>query len=105
MNASDLTRLAAIAEDVAAADGGLLAGVRISEAADGSGRSIALVDMQEAGLEQQYRISSPAPATSPSWARVEFGDWRLEVRVGNFGGEWMELELELPFELEVEVQS
>lgn len=94
MNASDLSRLTAFAADVAAVDGGVLASVTMGEMADGSGRSFALVDTIDHGLEQQYRISSPAPAGAAPWARV-YDAWLVEVRTGD---SWMHLELELVVE-------
>jgi len=90
VRASDLTRLAALAEDVASIDGGVLANVILQEMADGSGRSVALVDTDQRGLEQRYRISSPAPADAPRWARV-FDRWTVEVRTGD---SWLELEVD-----------
>jgi len=89
MNASHLSQLASLAEDVAAIDGGVLAGVIVQEMGDGSGRSVALVDTIDAGLEQRYRISSPAPAGAPAWASG-WSSWLVELRIGD---DWMELEL------------
>lgn len=100
MNVSDLPRLAALAVDVAAIDGGVVASVECGECADGSQRSFALVTTHQAGLEQVYRITSPAPAGAPGWARVH-SDWLLEVRVGD--DSWQELELGLDDDDRIEV--
>lgn len=89
MNATHLTQIAELARDVVATDGGELLGVQIGEMADGSGRSFALLDTYQAGLEQQYRISSPAPASGAPWTRI-YDRWTVEVRVGE--GEWLVLE-------------
>lgn len=45
----------------------------ITEAADGSGRYVALI-----GWEGDHRIFTPAPEGAPSWAAVRFPEW-LEV--------------------------
>jgi hypothetical protein len=60
--------------------------LEVGEMPDGSGRGFALINAQHDGL---YRITSPAPASAPTWARRYFGDWRLEVRVP---GGWDPLE-------------
>lgn len=91
MRTNHLIRLAELATDVVAIDGGELVGIQLGEMADGSGRSFALVSTDSAGLEQEYRIASPAPADAPAWAR-SFGEWSLEVRTGE---RWLDLELEL----------
>lgn len=92
MNASHLTRLASIASDVVATDGGSLVGMVVSEYADGSGRAFALVNTYDVvnDLEQQYRILSPAPADAAPWARVH-DSWQLELRVAD---RWMDLDLD-----------
>jgi len=95
MNANDLTKLAGIAVDVAAIDGGSLVGMQAGEMADGSRRSFALVSTIDVNqLEQEYRITSPAPDDAPAWTS-QYGEWRLEVRIGE---SWSELELELDFD-------
>jgi hypothetical protein len=91
MDLTHLTRLATLAADVASIDGGEVSGVTIGECADGSHRSYALVDTIDGGLEQQYRITTPAPATAPGWAQVHAA-WMLEVRVGD--DNWLDLEAE-----------
>jgi len=92
MNASHLIKLAELATDVAAIDGGTLAGVRLGEMADGSGRSFALVElMTEDGADAEYRLSSPAPTDGPAWTRT-MTEWTLEARHGE---RWLDLELEL----------
>lgn len=95
MNASHLIRIAELATDVVAIDGGTLIDVAIAEFGDGSGRSFALITTLDAvnELEQRYRIVSPAPdfAGAPGWT-LGLREWTLEVAVGD---KWLELELEL----------
>lgn len=83
---TELTRRAA---DAVATDGGELHRVEITEAADGSRRWLALVDTYTAGLDQRYRITTPAPAHAPAWARARHADWTTEVRMGDG---WLRLE-------------
>lgn len=89
MNADTIRELAGYAADVvealhegAAADGFRVTNVQLLEMADGSGRWAALIDLSDGHLEQQYRLSTPAPATAPAWAGL-FVAWRVEVRIGD----------------------
>jgi hypothetical protein len=74
---SELTRRVA---DVIATDGGELLTLEIVPMADGSGRWCGIVTTHTAGLEQVYRVSTPAPAGAPAWARTH-DEWATEVRV------------------------
>jgi len=78
-----LQSLAAHAADVAVIDGDArIVSVTMGELADGSRRHFALVITQDdAGLEQTFRVSSPAIALSPAWAKAHKG-WTIEVCQG-----------------------
>lgn len=91
MRAAHLRQLAEIVADVVENDGGELLGVTMGEMGDGSGRSFALVDTYQCGLEQQWRVSSPAPAGGPSWT-WSMRSWVTEVRVGDG---WLAVDEEL----------
>lgn len=91
MNATTITELAGYIAEVATNDGGEIHRVEMGEMADGSRRWYALVDTYSAGLEQQYRVTSPAPENAPAWAQVHTG-FRLEVRTGPMT--WLELDVE-----------
>ena len=88
MNAETIQTLAAHIADVADTDGGNIVSITMGEMADGSRRHFALIETQDNGLDQTYRVSSPAPWDSPAWASV-YTDWTYEVRVGDG---WLELE-------------
>ncbi len=90
LTSDTILELATRAADVAAIDGGLVASITMGEMADGSGRAFALVETQDNGLEQEYRISSPAPHGRPSWTWT-FDRWLTEVRIGDG---WMLLDEE-----------
>lgn len=81
MNPTMIIELAAHAADVAATDGDPVTRIQMGEMADGSRRHFALVETDSHGLEQEYRIASPAPADAPPWAR-QFDRWTYEVRNG-----------------------
>lgn len=89
MDAAILTELMENVADVIAMDGGAASHIGITEAADGSRRTVALVTICDADHEQTYRVFSPAPWNSPAWAS-EYRDWTIQVHVG--GANWMTLE-------------
>jgi hypothetical protein len=97
MNTQHLIRLAELATDVAATvdESEVVTAVTMGEMADGSARSFALVDAYDSTneLEQQYRISSPAPADAPEWAR-EFDRWTIEIRSNASTRGWLELDID-----------
>jgi hypothetical protein len=66
--------------------------IEIGGMADGSGRYYALVTSIDPtnDLEQQFRISTPAPWNSPAWA-ADFREFTLEVRIGD---SWQTMEFE-----------
>lgn len=88
MDASTITELASRVADVVATDGAEAIDVKMAEMGDGSRRHFALVTTYSCGLEQEYRVTTPAPWNSPAWASV-YKDWQVEVRVGD---RWMILE-------------
>jgi len=85
-----VAELAAQVEDLTQGIGETVSRVTMGECADGSRRWYALVETWSAGLEQTYRVITPAPWNSPEWASVHT-DWTYEVRVGE--GEWLALEV------------
>lgn len=88
MDATTLTELMENVSGVIATDGGTATHIGITEAADGSRRTVAVVTMCDAELEQTYRVFSPAPWNSPAWAS-EYREWTIEVCMGD---EWLVLE-------------
>lgn len=87
--ADNLSLLVQFARDVAAIDGGTLTSVQMGEMADGSGRSLAIVNVIDGDLEFQYRVTSPSPEGAPQWA-WQYTAWLVEV---NAGESWIELEV------------
>lgn len=82
MKTSNLQQLAQHIEDIVENDGGELLHVEMSEMGDGSRRDYAIITTYSCGLEQRYRISSPAPSGGPSWT-WSFDRWLLEVSDGD----------------------
>lgn len=91
MDATLITDMAQWVADVVETDGSLCTGIVMGECADGSNRHYALVRMWDATneLEQEYRITSPAPFNSPAWAAHLRDEWLVEVRMGD---EWLLLD-------------
>lgn len=90
VNAATLTALAARAADIAETIGDTVTRVEMSEMADGSHRHYALVYTYDRtnDLEQEFRVSTPAPDGAPAWASV-FRGWEVSVRTGD---SWLVLE-------------
>lgn len=93
MNPEIISGLSARVADIPAIDPTCrITQVTLGEHADGSRRWHAIVDTtDDAGLDQTYRILTPAPDGAPAWAPRE---WVTEVRVGGSfdSPEWMRLD-------------
>jgi hypothetical protein len=77
----ELAAFAARLADDVASDFATLS-VSIGECADGSRRSYALISTSDGELEQEFRVTTPAPFNAPPWAR-RYQTWLTELRVGD----------------------
>lgn len=79
-----------VAELLATLDGDDVTAITFGPSADGSSRVHAIVNTYDLTnqLEQQFRVTSPAPTTAPPWAKAIYAVWLIEVHVGT---EWRRL--------------
>jgi len=84
MTNTEITALADQVIDLAETIGDEVTRVEFMEAADGSGRALALLYTYDRtnDLEQEFRLLLAAPDWAPAWAGV-FTKSVLEVRVGD----------------------
>lgn len=57
--------------------------IELIEMADGSGRPAAMIhgmvlNQDGSAREKFVRVAAPAPATAPTWAQREHGEWEIE---------------------------
>lgn len=87
LTGSNLVELARRAADAAETAGGDLLTITMGQMGDGSGRAYALLTIYACGVENEYRVTTPAPTGCPQWA--SHFDWSTEL---NAGDQWINLD-------------